>query len=1471
MFSFGQRGLLCLATRDQGFGSKAGRARHRGGSTMASKAAKSKGGGPRRAGAAGVTTAYGMGVQAEVAQIFRIHRVSEIRQIEASVRASADDKGDALQEMLSTRYRVLMRAADEVCRLHETAAGVQDVVAHLRAATDELNKSLAVKAASADTHSAQRRAEEESLQQRRAVHVIGSKLKFLVDTPEYLYTCLDTGKLYAAAVKIHQCGSAVATLSAEPTANAALPLMKSQWQAIEGFREPIILSALQALKGDALGSNDVAGALASIYMLADKASAGLVHNYFHSGQPVALVDLSQCRGWGPSLEQHESDTDAALDPLSIMLLSSCQVLHSTCESYSARMDAIKTQRDAHEKMQAAAQGTRTGAKSSSLEPAVDDQKLELGKAFFLQVAQEIKRTLLDAAHVFFPHEEAQSQSLPSPEDDVLTDDASVSQSQGLLEMAGAVGSETIGRGSSPMFGEALAQARVYAGDIGKCVLVTLLRNVDDKYAEALEKAGKVDSGRVYGMLHTWLDWCVSLLSKFLSRFLSLISTCGALAEFLKEASRALDLDVNEIGQWQQERAPARIISVCDAVYGSCTGVLEMFQALFLRPVLLRAHELAHEYVVHVSDHFRERAKEIWEKIGAMPDLSPGNSGETVEFERGGDGNLADALWSRQFLSIPFDVQATGSEQQPYSSSVLLATDVEAELGKIGLPAILCGETEHLLGRAMIDLSKLHRFPGLFRKEFRKHVANVMPVILAEIRGLIEEARDSLSPEQQRVLTSTRAISARNLQDDLWLERLLFIVRVVLALEDSSVISEAFNFGLEQDAILYEATVGFEGSMEKLESAAELALESFFETAGELSELGFGTWSEWAATLSGLRLRASLAQSSLLNGRIGWALSFTSPEKVQQAGVMHPQSCSCFALQFLLDAGNAVAYAGGFALPLYAIDSLVVQLVVELARALEHVAENRILADLRSESLTRNERSATYNAAVQLIFDVGFLLCILLEVEKSSSQGDGYVLPKRMPTALLDAIERINASEQAIVEHLDPIEWESVHALVYSAASREAAKYQVLLGSLTRSSHVVSNDSTRRKQHQQKQQSLVGSMWAASDAGPNLLFSNPLASRTTAGAPAANTGTPARLSFLPAPTPTLQGGEFRALRGATFTHDLVSDGGHAAVSDLTSRASAAASFSAASLAAQMAGGGRVSGPHAASLPHSLLDAQESASHVSASHQPDLGWGALSGVATHMSSRFLQWGTFAKGTRVEEEGAKTDRMVARVLEGRAHWQTRGAMGVAAVVLAIALVALVAPAAVHAGTIDDKIAAFQRAMLEEGFSEEALNKKLAQTLGAGAASAAAATGGGFDEPALKSSIDKNIKPHLDSLDAMAVKLAKTLEEQQKSLSSVDEVMGNVETTLKHMASNAQRFQTDIKSLSDLIDELQQFADTLQQAQISAKNEIKATSSRVTDFAERSSSNAVWYFLMLFEIVAVVGFLYVRHLRRDRKDRLD
>eukprot|EP00181_Compsopogon_caeruleus_P001808 CAMPEP_0184679552 /NCGR_PEP_ID=MMETSP0312-20130426/2391_1 /TAXON_ID=31354 /ORGANISM="Compsopogon coeruleus, Strain SAG 36.94" /LENGTH=863 /DNA_ID=CAMNT_0027129069 /DNA_START=20 /DNA_END=2612 /DNA_ORIENTATION=- len=139
---------------------------------------------------------------------------------------------------------------------------------------------------------------DQELSERKKVYAIGSMLKLIVETPEFLFVRvgsreLQAARLLEAACRFSDSAAAVRKLKQDESAKPSLAFVESQWATIESFRSQILARAKNSIE-NSIDVSEVARAMAAYVSICDpdhEGAVGDVIDIYFASQGRQLKDL----------------------------------------------------------------------------------------------------------------------------------------------------------------------------------------------------------------------------------------------------------------------------------------------------------------------------------------------------------------------------------------------------------------------------------------------------------------------------------------------------------------------------------------------------------------------------------------------------------------------------------------------------------------------------------------------------------------------------------------------------------------------------------------------------------------------------------------------------------------------------------------------------------------------------------------------------------------------------------------------------------------------------------------------------------------------------------------------------------------------------------------------------------------------------------------------------------------------------
>ncbi|KAI3473367.1 hypothetical protein Pfo_030657 [Paulownia fortunei] len=250
--------------------------------------------------------------------LFRMKPISEIRNVEATTRKQIQYKSEELRQLVGNRYRDLIDSADSIVVMKSSC---ESISANISAIHHAILYSLS----SPDVP----RSPHVSFNPVGArIYGIACRVKYLVDTPENIWGCLDESMFlessarYIRAKHVH-----FNLLNCKDNKNVLsnFPLLKHQWQIVEGFKVQISQRSHERLLDQAinLGISAYADALAAIAIIDELEPKQGLTLFIDSRKSIISQKLCTC------CRDANADSSEVIsvfcDVLKIIQITICQV------------------------------------------------------------------------------------------------------------------------------------------------------------------------------------------------------------------------------------------------------------------------------------------------------------------------------------------------------------------------------------------------------------------------------------------------------------------------------------------------------------------------------------------------------------------------------------------------------------------------------------------------------------------------------------------------------------------------------------------------------------------------------------------------------------------------------------------------------------------------------------------------------------------------------------------------------------------------------------------------------------------------------------------------------------------------------------------------------------------------------------------------------------------------------------------
>ncbi|XP_010549890.1 PREDICTED: conserved oligomeric Golgi complex subunit 1 [Tarenaya hassleriana] len=249
-----------------------------------------------RPSAAGISGGAG---HRDAESLFLAKPILEIRNVESATRKSIEDKKEELRQLVGTRYRDLIDSADSIVHMKSLCESISGNISSIHGHIRSLSSSPVAETPKLVSPNPKR------------VHVYGiaCRVKYLVDTPENIWGCLDESMFleaagrYVRAKHVQQrlimsegsVGGGAAEMD-QTKISANFPLLQHQWQIVESFKAQISQRSRERLLDRGLGLGAYVDALAAVAVVDELEPNQVLELFLESRKTWILQKLSACAG-----------------------------------------------------------------------------------------------------------------------------------------------------------------------------------------------------------------------------------------------------------------------------------------------------------------------------------------------------------------------------------------------------------------------------------------------------------------------------------------------------------------------------------------------------------------------------------------------------------------------------------------------------------------------------------------------------------------------------------------------------------------------------------------------------------------------------------------------------------------------------------------------------------------------------------------------------------------------------------------------------------------------------------------------------------------------------------------------------------------------------------------------------------------------------------------------------------------------
>lgn len=218
--------------------------------------------------------------------LFEAKTVGEIRDVEANTRHAIEEKKEELRQLVGASYRDLIESADSIALMKQSCEAVATNIGRMEAGFAALQRSVSVNVSTPAADRERRR--------RETLFAVGARVKYLVDTPEKIWGCLDEHMYLEGAERYLRAKEVHSLLTGTEDLLGRFPLLRQQWPLIERFRGQISKRSKDRLQQPGLSVGDYAVALSACGII-DELNSSQIFTLFLESRKLWL--RSHLRAW----------------------------------------------------------------------------------------------------------------------------------------------------------------------------------------------------------------------------------------------------------------------------------------------------------------------------------------------------------------------------------------------------------------------------------------------------------------------------------------------------------------------------------------------------------------------------------------------------------------------------------------------------------------------------------------------------------------------------------------------------------------------------------------------------------------------------------------------------------------------------------------------------------------------------------------------------------------------------------------------------------------------------------------------------------------------------------------------------------------------------------------------------------------------------------------------------------------------
>ncbi|KAK6915966.1 hypothetical protein RJ641_018827 [Dillenia turbinata] len=191
--------------------------------------------------------------------LFRSKPISELRGIEINTRKQIEEKQQELRQLVGDRYRDLIDSADSIVLMKSSCESISSNISQIETLISSLSAISAAETPKFNSNASKFR-----------VYGIACRVKYLVDTPENIWGCLDESMFLEASgryIRAKVVHNRLVNSDGDRELLSKFPLLQHQWQIVDSFRVQISQRSRERLSDCELGIGAYADALSAVAVI----------------------------------------------------------------------------------------------------------------------------------------------------------------------------------------------------------------------------------------------------------------------------------------------------------------------------------------------------------------------------------------------------------------------------------------------------------------------------------------------------------------------------------------------------------------------------------------------------------------------------------------------------------------------------------------------------------------------------------------------------------------------------------------------------------------------------------------------------------------------------------------------------------------------------------------------------------------------------------------------------------------------------------------------------------------------------------------------------------------------------------------------------------------------------------------------------------------------------------------------------